>query len=66
METPKKTSYTHGYQLIKELTKREYFAAKALAGLVTQFDQGEFYPENYAKKAVELADELIKALRGGE
>ena len=41
------------------LTKREYFAALALQGFTRNNCD---YPEDDAKKAVEYADALIKAL----
>jgi len=52
---------TQGNVSANNLTKREYFAAKALAGLMA----GPMCPshaKNAAKEAVELADELINAL----
>ncbi|MBD2568352.1 hypothetical protein [Anabaena lutea] len=41
------------------LTKREYFAAMAMQGLIIQ---NEYFPHSIPTKAVELANELIKAL----
>lgn len=41
------------------LTKREYFAALALQGLLS--NPTTFFPEN-AKRAVEFADSLIEEL----
>jgi hypothetical protein len=42
------------------LTKREYFAAKALQGLLA--DPSTIISKNVAEDAVKLADHLIKAL----
>lgn len=47
------------------LTKREYFAAKALQGLLANNNIYSFGShEEIAKQAVKLADELNKALYG--
>lgn len=40
------------------LTKREYFAAQALAGICANI----LYPDDAARSAVRVADALIKAL----
>jgi hypothetical protein len=42
------------------LTKREYFAGLAMQGMCAQFGHGK--PEDYAKRAIEYADELLKQL----
>ncbi len=45
------------------LTKREYFAAMALQGLVAAFDQNNVLSkENLVKKSLEYSDELLKQL----
>jgi len=41
------------------LTKREYFAAAALTGLISQVNMPN---ELYAKMAVSIADEMLKRL----
>jgi hypothetical protein len=41
------------------LTKREYFAAAALTGLISQVNMPN---EVYAKMAVSIADEMLKRL----
>jgi len=43
------------------LTKREYFAAKAMQGFITKH-QGSIDFEHLADAAIMAADELIKAL----
>lgn len=46
------------------LTKREYFAAMAMQGLLAcEKEDWHFNTQNRAKEAVTNADELIKALR---
>jgi hypothetical protein len=42
------------------LTKREYYAAKALQGLLASTSRGSY--QLFAEKAVKMADHLIKAL----
>lgn len=45
------------------LTKREYFAAKAIQGLLSHtIGNGLRGKEDYARKAIEIADELLKQL----
>jgi len=44
------------------LTKREYFAAMALQGLLAD---GHYASAGVTKRAVDLADELIKSLNEG-
>lgn len=44
------------------LTKREYFAAMAMQGLLAHERYGSYTPEDTAKYAVEQADELLKQL----
>ncbi len=48
-----------GYGTTAGLTKREYFAAAALTGLISQVNMP---CEKYAIHAVLIADELIKRL----
>lgn len=43
------------------MTKREYFAAMAMQGLLYHSIM-PMSPEAYAKKAIELSDELLKQL----
>jgi hypothetical protein len=45
---------------LKELTKREYFAAMAMQGLLADYESE--YIEDYSKYAVKLADALIEEL----
>ena len=45
------------------MTLRDYFAAKAMQGFLT--GDYDLYPHELAKKAYEIADEMIKA-RGQE
>ena len=48
---------------IEGLTKREYFAAMAMQGLIANCFYGTGIPdEQHAIKAVQMADELINAL----
>ena len=49
-----------GVDIYYGLTKREYFAAAALQGLLASETKGPM--KRFAKESVELADELIKAL----
>lgn len=51
---------THDFNVNKGLTKREYFAAMALQGILAQ----QYYaaPESAALQSVRIADALIKAL----
>jgi len=42
------------------LTKREYFAAMAMQGMIAKY--GTDYQPQHAKESVYMADELIKAL----
>jgi hypothetical protein len=46
------------------LTKREYFAAKALQGMLSQWVHPEFSltPEDWAKSAAQLGDALLAEL----
>jgi hypothetical protein len=43
----------------KGLTLRDYFAAKAMEGFVT--GDYDLYPQEVAKKAYQIADEMMKA-----
>jgi hypothetical protein len=52
-------SLEEGVNIYYGLTKREYFAAKAMQGLLSWGQDLQGYT---AKKAVTYADELIKAL----
>jgi hypothetical protein len=42
------------------MTLRDYFAAKAMQGIVANPDL-DAYPEDYAKKAYQYADAMLKA-----
>jgi len=42
------------------MTKREYYAAKALQGLLASTSRGSY--QLFAEKSVQMADHLIKAL----
>jgi len=44
------------------LTKREYFAALAMQGLLTNGHCDLLFPEQNAKRAINHADELLKQL----
>lgn len=44
------------------LTKREYFAAAALTGIISLYDQDSYSPEEAAIKAIEAAEILISVL----
>jgi hypothetical protein len=44
------------------LTKREYFAAKAMQGLWSSDNEFEMEPKSVAQLAIESADELLKQL----
>lgn len=47
------------------LTKREYFAARAMQGMLSDESEGDaatYQPDSCAKRAVLFADALIKAL----
>ena len=44
------------------LTKREYFAAMAMQGLLTTIKLSQYMPEIVASCSVEMADALITAL----
>lgn len=46
------------------LTKREYFAAMAMQGMMTSMGQLSAHPSEYGigKQAVAIADDLIRAL----
>ena len=48
------------------LTKREYFAAMAMQGILMTQDGPLLWPHQLAKKAVEQANALIKALNEEE
>lgn len=63
--------YNDGYGdhgTVKGLTKREYFAAAALQGLLPRVTHEFGKPEEiiYAERAVRYADALIKALNKNE
>lgn len=66
IETIKKTQTKKGVQTISyyyianSLTKREYFAAMAMQGLLTKF--GNDYELQIAKDAIYWADALIEEL----
>lgn len=53
-EQPQFNYHTYG------LTKREYFAAMALQGMIAKY--GTDYQSGQAKECVYMADELINAL----
>ena len=44
------------------LTKREYFAAMALQGVLASMTEDTYHPLTAARNAVEAADELLKRL----
>jgi hypothetical protein len=44
------------------LTKREYFAAMAMQGLLSAYYGNELYPTRFANDSVDMADALITAL----
>lgn len=48
------------------LSKREYFAAAALQGMLASGDGEEEHPTRIAEYAVECADALLKALSAAE
>jgi hypothetical protein len=56
VETSEKIFHTKG------LTKREYFAAMALQGILADGMDIHLHEQGHAKKAVLYADALIKAL----
>ena len=44
------------------MTLRDYFAASAVQGFIIQVkDLGKMHPESVARRAYEMADEMIKA-----
>jgi len=48
------------------MTLRDYFAAAALQGLLTQPAEAEFsQAENFAKASYQMADAMIEARKGG-
>jgi hypothetical protein len=49
-----------GYIINAGLTKREYFAAMAMQGLLSDYESESI--EDYSKYAVQLADALIEEL----
>lgn len=56
-----------GHYTQKGMTKREYFAAKAMQGLLSIYENGQVVPNSenvayMAKLSVVAADELIKSL----
>lgn len=58
---PQKIEHPDGDIYTKGLTKREYFAAMAMQGMLST--DNDHSPHNwYGEKSVELADALIKAL----
>ena len=57
---PQKIEHPDGDIYTKGLTKREYFAAMAMQGLIDQYKIE--YQYICAKKSVKMADALIKAL----
>jgi len=55
-----------GIDIEQGLTKREYFAAMALQGVMANGKiYGGYNAHDAAKKAKEVADELLKQLKGG-
>lgn len=64
-ELPTATAFpwTQGGITCMGMTLRDYFAAKAMQGFLT--GDYDLYPHELAKKAYEIADEMIKA-RGQE
>ena len=64
-ELPTATAFpwTQGGITCMGMTLRDYFAARAMQGFLT--GDYDLYPHELAKKAYELADEMIKA-RGQE
>ncbi len=44
------------------LTKREYFAAMAIQGLLLKWDFSTFAPDEFAVDALSVADSLLAAL----
>ena len=59
---PNRDVFPSGSGLSKGLTKREYFAAKALTGLLANDRTDRDTIAAAAEMAVEAADELIEAL----
>jgi hypothetical protein len=50
---------TEGYQMKEELTLRDYFAAKALQGMLSDSNlQGEY--TEFALRAYRIADAMLK------
>lgn len=58
----KPDDYVTGTTPGKRLTKREYFAAMALQGLLSEAAYYSFNKHNYAIEAVKHADALIETL----
>lgn len=61
----KSASYTDFYGLDSSqigLTKREYFAAMAMKGIITNKDGLDIKIERIAESAVDMADALIEEL----
>ena len=58
---PQKIEHPDGDIYTKGLTKREYFAAMAMQGLLANMGNNYLY-EIQAKDSVKIADTLIKAL----
>lgn len=63
---PKTTAgeYEGGSEAQEGMTKREYFAACALPGVLAADPAGDLTPEHAARIAVRHADALIHALNG--
>ena len=61
---PQKIEHPDGDIYTKGLTKREYIAAMAMQGLLSNNNNSTDFPylEKVAKKSVQAADALIKAL----
>lgn len=62
---PDQTAFPSTELMTFGLTKREYFAAMALLGLLSdrQYNQAlSWYENDYTNHAVELADNLINSL----
>ena len=53
---------THDFNINKGLTKREYFAAMALQGILARGFNPDLFEKNGSEIAVNWADALINAL----
>lgn len=66
MENKDSPAHPHYYGVEIGLTKREYFAALALQGIIANQSYNDVTTKNICRDAIDFADNLLKELEGEE